>query len=175
MEIKKTKDNTFTIDFKTVQVAINASSDKADIVLFSSPQDLTPQLTVFSTPGEYEVKNCMIDGVAISESTTAYCLTVEDMRVAYIDAIEQPLTDQQQEAFAAIDVLVTTIHIDSATPTTKLIAQLEPKLVIVASDHTKVLDELQKDFGGDVKKEEKFKISKKELTDTEKQALVILQ
>lgn len=174
MEIKRIKDNVYLVTFKSVSVSINEDSDKSDISIFTNPQAISSRLTLFSTPGEYEVQNCMIDGVRITDDVTAYGLTVDEMHIAYIDQLTTKLSDQQLEAFAAIDVLITTIDENNADLSNKLIAQLEPKLTIAAVNNEKVLEDLQKGFGGEIRKDERFKITKKELNDTDKSSIVVL-
>lgn len=94
-------------------------------------------------PGEYEIKGVQITGVATylkpavegqpSERNTAYLVEAEDLRLAHLGGLGAPLTAEQSEQFANVDILVVPIGGESAfdaEAAARTVRALEPKVVI---------------------------------------------
>ena len=177
MEITKTDKNHFFISTKTINAALEHDNSKADVVLFSTPQESKTQsgdAVVFDSPGEYEVKNTMIDAISVAQDNTAYSVLSEGLRVAYIAGCDNVLSDAQVEAFAGVDILLVPVVADKADITTKIIGQIEPKVVVPHSYDATSLKLLTDEFGPQQEKVAKLKVIKKELVDNDQQRFVVL-
>ena len=97
---------------------------------------------VIDGPGEYEVQNCSIRGIAAQPHTnpdgpktaTMYRLDVEGVAVATLGHIAAKLTDEQIEAIGVIDVLIVAVGGFGYTLEPKqavdVVRSIEPKIVI---------------------------------------------
>jgi L-ascorbate metabolism protein UlaG (beta-lactamase superfamily) len=113
---------------------------QADIVTVSQPENPltnniegvggTPYRII--SPGEYEAKKIYIHGIA-DAGVTLFYYEVENISIAHIAALGHPLTGEQLEIFEDIDVLLVPVGNPKALEieqATKLISQIEPRLVI---------------------------------------------
>jgi len=176
MEITKIAKTGYFVSFKSVDAAINTDSPKADLVLYTKKQSgEIKSLTFFDSAGEYEVKNCMVDAVALSEDNTAYSMLADDIRVTYVGQVTEPLSDEQIEQFAATDILFIPIVGEKASLTTQIVNQIEPKVIVTYTDKPEELAVFEKEFGSDVERTVKYKITKKDLSETEQQNLVVFE
>lgn len=179
MEITKTDKNNFFIVTKSINAALEHMAPKADVVMFSAPQkdkvNKVDGVVVFDSAGEYEVKNCMIDAIAIVSGVTAYSILSEGIRLAYLPSADEVLTDAQIEAFASVDILLIPISGEKASSTIKIIGQIEPKVVVPHSYSQEELKMLIGELGQEQEKTAKLKVAKKELVETEQQRLVVVE
>lgn len=177
MEITKTDKDGISVSSKSIDVALNSVNKKADVALFTSPHDQQDvgDAIVFDSPGEYEAKNCMIDAVALDGDNTGYSVYADEIRVAFLQGVSKPLSDSQVEGFAAVDVLIVPIIGDKAEVTTKIINQIEPKVVIPHTYSPEELKAFTAEFGNEQETVSKVKLSKKELADSEQQRLIVLE
>ncbi len=179
MEITKTNKNHFYIVTRSINISLEDMNPKADAVLFSDHQkdkvNKVGGLVVFDSPGEYEVKNCMIDAIDIAKDNTAFSVLSEGIRVAYLASIEDVLTDLQLEAFASVDILLVPVKSDKTGTVTKVISQIEPKVVIPHSYSPDELKAFIDELGQEQEKSTKFKVQKKELIDVDQQRLVVIE
>jgi L-ascorbate metabolism protein UlaG (beta-lactamase superfamily) len=94
---------------------------------------------VVSGPGEYEIDNLLIAGVATSSApgqgalNTAYVFRFDDLIVCHLGDVRGKLSDAQVEAIGSIDLLL--IPVGGATvlgprDASAVINQLDPKLVV---------------------------------------------
>lgn len=176
MEITRTDKNSFFINSKALNLAINSSDTKADVLLFSqssTDKPKNPEAKVFDSAGEYEVKKCMIDAVQINDQI-GFTVLIDGVQLAYLGEIKEVLSDKQVEMFAAVDILILPIVGVKAETTTKIISQIEPSTVIPHSYTEESIDVFGKEFGSDIEKVSKLKINKKDLSESDKQRLVIL-
>lgn len=177
MEITKTSKDGFFINSKALNLALNSNDTKADVLLFTNKNTDIPKnvdVKVFDSAGEYEVKKCMIDATQLNENETGFTVLIDGVQLAFLGGIEEVLTDKQIEAFAAVDVLLLPIIGEKAEVTSKIISQIEPSIVIPHSYDEASIDMFSKEFGSDTEKSTKIKINKKDLTESDKQKLVIL-
>lgn len=94
---------------------------------------------VVSGPGEYEIADVLIAGVATSmeagtgPTNTAFVFRFEDLAVCHLGDIQQRLTDKQLEELGNVDVLLVPAGGGKAVGPTEaslIVAQLEPSLVV---------------------------------------------
>lgn len=94
---------------------------------------------VVSGPGEYEVADVLIAGVATATepgrgpTNTAYVLRFDDLSVCHLGDVNNKLTDKQVEALGSIDVLLLPVGGGGAlgpTRAAEVAAQLEPALIV---------------------------------------------
>jgi L-ascorbate metabolism protein UlaG (beta-lactamase superfamily) len=122
----------------------SSASKKGDIVLFTGAHT-TPKAEVklvIDQPGEYEVSDISIQGIAArghidesnTKSITMFKVIGEDIRVAILGHIYAELSDDQLEALGTIDVLLVPVGGNGYTldgvEALKLIKKIEPKIVI---------------------------------------------
>ena len=115
-----------------------------DIALFTGKQ-ITPKADVKITieqPGEYEVSDTSIQGVAVRahmdepgvQTSTMFKIIGEDIRVAVLGHVYPELNDEQLEALGTIDVLIVPVggsgYTLDAIGALKLIKKIEPKIII---------------------------------------------
>ncbi|HEV2412885.1 MAG TPA: MBL fold metallo-hydrolase [Candidatus Saccharimonadales bacterium] len=158
-------------------------SGKADVLLLT--QDQFKPLTklekafVIETPGEYELKEFAIQGVAAraysdeadKHSAIIYRVHVGTINVLILGHIFPELTESQLEGIGVIDILVVPVggngYTLDAAQASKLVRLISPKVVIpthYADAHLKYpveqagIDEFAKDLGLTASVEEKYKI-----------------
>lgn len=97
---------------------------------------------VIQGPGEYEVRDTFVFGVATTHNTprdqslgpnTAYLIEMEEMIVCHLGDLGQPLVQEQIEELENVDVLLVPVGgRDTLTPSAavEVISQLEPSIVI---------------------------------------------
>lgn len=161
-------------DYKGKSVAFIAT--KHDFM--SDPTD--EETVLIDGPGEYEVKNCTIKGVAAKphsslkegdKSATMYRLDIDDTTVAVIGHVDANLSEDQLEALGVVDILIIPVGGYGYTLEPKeaanLVKKIEPKTVIpthYADDNIKYevqqanLDEFVKELGSVVEEHPKLKV-----------------
>jgi len=98
---------------------------------------------VIESPGEYEVGDFTIRGVAAyrhidneteEKRSTMYTLECGDVKVAVIGNVAPKITDEQLESIGVVDILIVPIggggYTLDATSAVSLVRQIEPKVVI---------------------------------------------
>lgn len=94
---------------------------------------------VVEGPGEYEIADVLIAGVATAEepengpTNTAYVVRFDDLAICHLGDLRNKLTDKQVEDIGSIDVLLVPVGAGGALGPSKaaeVVAQLEPSLVI---------------------------------------------
>jgi len=152
---------------------------------------------LISGPGEYEIKGVYIKGISLfhdkSEGkergkVTAYTIEDEDgLRVCHLgDLGQSELTDEQLDLIGDIDVLMIPVggeYTISAQEASKIIGQIEPKIVIpmhYALPKLNIkLDGIEKFLrtmgikGAEA--QAKLSIKKKDLTDEEETKVIVLE
>ena len=97
----------------------------------------------FDGPGEYEVGDVSIVGVAArrnidaedqGKASTIYRLTIDDTKIAVLGNIAPKLDDDQLEAFGMVDIVVVPVGGGGLTLDSKdaaaIVRQIEPKAVV---------------------------------------------
>jgi L-ascorbate metabolism protein UlaG (beta-lactamase superfamily) len=94
---------------------------------------------VIDGPGEYEVADVLVAGVATATEpgrgarNTAYVFRFEDLAICHLGDADEKLTDKQVEEIGNIDVLMIPTGAGKAlspTEAAEVVAQLEPSIVI---------------------------------------------
>lgn len=129
-------------------------------------------------PGEYEVGGICVRGIfsglhpKYEAVNTIYTLNLEDINICHLGAYSQnELSADAKQEIGEIDVLFAPVENGSK----KLIAQLEPKVVIPIYSGKEELKSFLKEAGnGDIKPIDKLTFKRKDLTD-KKNEIVILE
>jgi L-ascorbate metabolism protein UlaG (beta-lactamase superfamily) len=141
-----TKKTTVIIDPRLSHVGLKDLVPK-DAVVLATQADLMStgggeDAVVVDRPGEYEVRDISIVGVAgermidhdKSQQATLYRLVVGDVRFAVIGHAAVPLSDEQLEALGVIDVAIVPVggngYTLDAHQAVGVVRQIDPKVVI---------------------------------------------
>lgn len=139
-----TKKATIVVDDNLLALGLKSVTKNGDIALFTGKRaELTGQpKMVIDQPGEYEVSDVSIQGVAArshldesgKQTATIFKVIGEDIRVVVMGHVYPELSDSQLEALGTIDVLVIPVGgngytLDSVGALT-LIKKIEPKIII---------------------------------------------
>lgn len=191
-----TKKNSVVIDDNLQTLGQKTVVTEKDIALYTSAHIKPAAKSYFdiSGPGEYEVSDVSIQGVAArahmddekGSSATMYRIIIDDVRIAVVGHIYADLSNEQLEALGTIDILFVPVGNSGYTldgiGAQKVIKEIEPKLVIPTHYADKALSyevpqiELEtalKELGIEPHETlDSLKIKNLELTDTTK--LVVL-
>jgi L-ascorbate metabolism protein UlaG (beta-lactamase superfamily) len=139
-----TKKGSFVIDDNLADLGLKSVTKPGDTVLFTRGPAADPASArlVIAQPGEYEVSDTSIQGVAArahmdeadQKTATMYKIMAEDVRVVVTGHIHPDLNNEQLEALGTVDVLVIPVGGSGYTldpiGALKVIKEIEPKLVI---------------------------------------------
>ncbi|HET6622402.1 MAG TPA: MBL fold metallo-hydrolase [Candidatus Saccharimonadales bacterium] len=133
------------IDPKLSQLGLKDVTSKHGCVVATQaefvPKD-TAGSVVIDGPGEYEVDDISINGVAAermidhdgSKQSTIYRVATSDVTVAVIGHSSCPLSEQQLETLSVVDIVVVPVggngYTLNANQAVEVVRQLEPKVVI---------------------------------------------
>lgn len=132
------------IDDNLAELGLKSVTKAGEIALFTGAHG-TPKAEVklvIDYPGEYEVSNVSIRGVATrahieeegNKSATIYRLIMDDLKIVVLGHVYPELTDDQLEELGMVDVLFVPVGGSGYTldpvGALKLIKKIEPKLVI---------------------------------------------
>ncbi|MDX9893674.1 MAG: MBL fold metallo-hydrolase [Patescibacteria group bacterium] len=176
----------------------------ADVVSFNSPQTdsladikgiAEPQAFIVSQPGEYEIKNIIIQGINAPSSETEksenhaniiYRFEIDGIKIAHLGNLNHSLINGEVEKLEGLDILMIPVGGGfglNARQATETISQLEPRIVIPMSYQIPGLKLKSKIDGIEVfckeigvcPKEEiaKFKITKKDLPQNDLQVVIL--
>lgn len=138
------KKATITIDDNLTDVGLKSVTKDGDISLYTTQQPSIkagPKI-VIDQPGEYEVSDISIKGIAAQahmdeagkKKATMFKIVAEDIRVAVVGHVYPDLNDAQLEALGTIDVLILPVGGNGYTldgiGALKLIKKIEPKIII---------------------------------------------
>jgi L-ascorbate metabolism protein UlaG (beta-lactamase superfamily) len=139
------KKDEIVTDPKLSALGLKDQGSNAAVQLLSQPMFAAPasdETIVIDGPGEYEVKNCSIWGIAAAthlapegpRAATMYKIGAEDITIAVIGHVAAKLDDTQIEAIGVIDVLVVPVGGYGYTLEPKqavdLVRAIEPKIVV---------------------------------------------
>lgn len=192
-----TKKASLVIDDNLAELGLKYIVSPKDIALYTS-SDLKKNDNahfVISDPGEYEVSDVSVHGVAArshmdeasQKSATIYRVILDDTRIAIVGHIYPELSDDQLEAIGTIDVLFVPVGGNGFTldgvGAQKIIKKIEPKLVVPTHyGDSKIkyevpqtdLEEALKNLSLEpTERVESLKVKNLELTDTTK--LIVLE
>ena len=132
------------------KVGLKVPNLSADILLVTHDHDdhnnkkaVKGDPFLIDSPGEYEIKSVFVKGIPAFHDaeqgkergkTTIYTIEAEDLRFCHLGDIGQTqLTDEQIEEIGHVDVLmipVGGVYTISSTEASKIVSQIEPKVVI---------------------------------------------
>jgi L-ascorbate metabolism protein UlaG (beta-lactamase superfamily) len=180
-------------------VGIKVPSLEADIVTVSHDHGDHSNLSavkgkpfVVDTPGEYEVKGVCIEGVAAKHddkegiergSDVMFRIDMEGITVVHLGDLGHVLDSKQVEKLAGTDILLLPVggnYTIDAKKAVEVVSQLEPRIVIPM--HYKIegvkmdieeVDKFVKEMGLEPRREDKLKISRKDLPQDEMQLVIL--
>lgn len=180
--IIKTKQATIAIDPKLDAFGLKNQEGKATAQLLTQANFgvKNEDLLTLEGPGEYEVSNVSIIGVAAQRhidlpddrrQTTMYRIDTGDVTVAVVGHIASPLSEEQLEQLGVVDVAVIPVggggYTLDAHEAVQIVRQLDPKTVIPTHYDDKAIayevpqDDVQlfiKELGASVEELPKFKV-----------------
>lgn len=140
------RDVTIVTDPHPPELGTSMGKPSAQIVTIShhSPhhdfvQGVAGDPRVVDGPGEYEVADVLIAGVATGAkpgsgaTNTAYVFRLDEMSVCHLGDLQDKLTDQQIEEIGSIDVLMIPVgggNALGAAQAAAVMAQLDPSVVV---------------------------------------------
>lgn len=130
--------NVASLGLKNPKVGTHIQLGTEKRFLIDGQQGLT-----FEGPGDYEVGNASIQGVAAQrhidtaddrKMSTMYRITIDDITTAVIGNVDSALTEEQYEQIGIVDVLVVPVggngYTLDATAAAAIVRHVEPKVVI---------------------------------------------
>lgn len=139
-----TKKASIVVDDNLASLGQKSASKAGDIILqtYEMPAPTVDSKIVIGIPGEYEVLNVSIQGVAArahmdqddKQTATMFKVIADDLKVVIAGHVYPDLSDDQLEALGSVDVLIVPVGGNGYTldgiGALKLIRKIEPKLVI---------------------------------------------
>lgn len=139
-----TKKASVLLDDNLDKLGLKSQAKKDDIVLqtHAGLPEAKDAKIVINSPGEFEVSNISIQGVAArshmdekgQKSAIMFKLNVNDIRIVVTGHIFSDLNDEQLEALGTVDLLVVPVgnsgYTLDAIGASKVIRKIEPKIVI---------------------------------------------
>lgn len=152
MELQYFGANCLRIITKKTQIVVDDNLAALGLKFITKPTDISLRTShlipehesqfATDTPGEYEIADAVIHGIAARShmdeegkaSATMFTITASDIRVAIVGHVYPDLTEDQLEAIGMVDILVVPIGGNGYTldgvGALKLIKQIEPKVII---------------------------------------------
>lgn len=139
-----TKKAAITIDDNLDALGLKSATKAGDIVLFTSKHN-DPKAEVklvIDQPGEYEVSDISIQGIAArshmeeegKHSATMFKVIADDITIAIIGHIFADLKDEQIEALGQVDIIVIPVggtgYTLDGVDALKVIKKIEPRVII---------------------------------------------
>lgn len=137
------KKSTIIVDDNLSALGLKPITKPDDLTLVTSDHVIAePGRMVIASPGEYEVSDISIQGVAArgamdeadKKRATIYKLTAEDINVVFLGHVFHDITDDEVEELGHVDVLVVPVGGNGYTldgvDALKLIKKIEPRIVI---------------------------------------------
>ena len=156
--------------------------------LYSASSGISNEPFLVDTPGEYDIKGVTITGIPLKQDdkyVTVFLLESEDMRILNLSHIKDfNMKEDEIEELGDIDVLTLPVGgntVLSASAASKVVNQIEPKLVIPSHYKMKELildldpiEKFIKEMGGKQETMDKLTVKKKDLPE-EGTRLVVLE
>jgi len=145
-----------------------------------------PGYKAITGPGEYEIHEVFLSGVATYHDTergarlgknTVFLVEIEDLVVCHVGDLGHALTEEQSESLSSVDVLILPVGggptLD-ATSAAELIGQIEPSMVIPMQYRTErgdferdPLEPFLKKLGiGEIEVKDRVNLRKSDLSET---------
>ncbi len=193
----QTKETTILADPFGPNLGLSAPRIQADILLFADSanpqreQAMKGHGFIIHGPGEYEVGGVHIVGLGLEQEAgkekelhTVYVVSAEGLTVGFLGGLRRPMTEQELDEIQDIDVLFVPVGgktVVNAEQALEMVSEVEPRVVVPYYFRTPGLktalepvDAFTKQVGKkDIVAEEKFKITKKELPESDMQVVVL--
>ncbi|HEU5187854.1 MAG TPA: MBL fold metallo-hydrolase [Candidatus Saccharimonadales bacterium] len=137
------KKDVFVTDPKLSRVGLKDYSGPSVAQIITQDERIeSNEGVIINGPGEYEVRNCSIKGIAAKSHhslekempATMYRLDLEELSIAIIGHVDSNLTEEQLEELGLIDILIVPIggygFTLDAKSAAELVRKVEPKVVI---------------------------------------------
>jgi L-ascorbate metabolism protein UlaG (beta-lactamase superfamily) len=129
------------VDDNLAELGAKSVTKPDDVALFTGPHGLVNARLTFDGPGEYEVSDISVIGIAAAAhideggtNATMFKLVAGDQTILVTGHIFPKLSDSQLESIGIVDVMVVPVGGSGYTVdpigAVKLIKDIEPKLVI---------------------------------------------
>lgn len=181
------------------KIGLKAPNFEADIVTVShnhfdhnNVKSLRGKPMVIDCPGEYDFKDILVEGVDSYHDdkngkergdNTIFRIEIDDISVTHLGDLGQALDANQLEKLVGTDILLIPVggkYTIDAKKAVEVISQIEPRIVIPMHYKVKGLtididsvDKFIKELGLPVTREEKLKISKKDLPQDDMELVVL--
>lgn len=187
----KLQENACTVIFDPYDPisGFKARKSSADLTLLSHRQTkedtalLSGESFIIDSPGEYEVKNVFVNGLAYNSSHVMYWVQMGDITCGWLGPItHNDLSSQILEVIEGVDILFIPVGgetVLSPKEAVTIINKIEPRIVVPGYfkiSGSKGLGDVQaflKEYGAPVETTDKLKITKKDLQ-TEDTRVVVL-
>lgn len=152
MELSYYGANCLKITTKKAQIIVDDNLSELGLKSITRPSDISlrtfagipsaPSVFEASTPGEYEIADVVIHGIAAranmddkdKNSATIFTILSGDFKVAIVGHIFPELSEEQLEAIGVVDVMVVPVGNSGYTMdgagALQLVKQIEPKTVV---------------------------------------------
>jgi len=137
------KNASIVVDDNLAELGLKSIMKPDDIALFTTlPTAKADARLIIADPGEYEVSNISIRGVAVRghmdeagrKTATVYKIDFDDVRLAVAGHIHPDITEDELEAIGNVDVLIVPVGGNGYTldgvGALKVIKEIEPHIVI---------------------------------------------
>lgn len=142
--IISTKKVNITVDARLSSVGLKDVTPKEAVAIATQPEFSTKaeDSMIVDQPGEYEVRDVSITGVAArrlidhddSKQATMYRIALGDVTFAIVGHVTTPLTEEQLETLGVVDVAIVPVggngYTLDAHQAIEVVRQLDPKVVI---------------------------------------------
>ncbi len=155
-------------------------------VLVSHPDEAAAVAKIFTDafviagPGEYEIKDVLVRGVASDDGRILYALEDDGITFGYLsDSNQAEINDDQLDMLGTIDVLFVPVGGQTTLDAKRamhLIQEIEPRLVIPIMHSVAGYDSVEvfaRGFGSAVERTDKLKLTKKDLPTSEMKLVVL--
>ncbi len=121
--------NSFGVVMPKFKVNIAASTDPGNDQT-NNTSSLQGEPFYIHTAGEYEVSGMFITGVQYNGGRVMYLIESEGITLAHLGTVSTELTDEQLEKLEGVDVLFLPLTCESGHSCSRMVSQIEPRLII---------------------------------------------
>ncbi len=181
------------------EIGLKTPNFEADIITIShdhkdhnNASSLRGNSFIIDLPGEYDYKDVLVEGIDSFHDekegqergkNIMYRIEIDDISVSHLGDLGHSLTDAQLERLTGTDILLIPVggrYTLDAKKAVEVISQIEPRIVIPMHYQTEglnieldSLDKFIKELGIEPTREEKLKISKKDLPQEDMELVVL--
>lgn len=160
-------------DFKTPRFqadVVFVSSEHKDHNGFENISAKEGEPFLINGPGEYEFGGMHIQGLPIERLNSIFVLNFEDFNICYLGVFEdKELAPDIMEAIGDVDILFVSVSANAE----KIIAKIEPKIIIPMNYTKKELNDFLKKIGKEAGPMDKLIVKKKDILDKKMEMAVL--